>query len=700
MVHIVLLSSSLLLCGALGEGEPSTATSDDLQFYKEAREGVGRDPDAHVRLALWCESRGLSAERAHHLAMAVLTDPTHATARALMGLVEFQGKWRRPDDVSKQVQDDTALQATLDTYAARRAETPDTAADQWKLALWCEEQGLTDQARAHLARVVQLEPSREAAWKRLGYRKVQGRWTTDEQLAQGKEIARLQDEGDRRWKPLLETWKSWLDREGQRAEAEQLLSGVEDPWAARSVMAVFANGSAADQARAVQLLGQIDAPAASMGLAQLAVFSPSAEVRRAATETLLHRDAREFSGPLVAMVRKPLKYEVRPVGGPGSPGVLYVEGQEFDVRRFYGVAGAPPLEGFRNPVAGETLQWGPDGNPYWVMTYLPPDPAIAAITSDMARALQANPRDAVRIVSDAAQTAGQIPTPPLVFADAGGMVGYATRNTLDGWYPNGINVRPALLNVDLANQEMQRRATLNARERLNADIQSIERSNAAATQLNERVIPVLQAVSGLDIQDDPAAWNTWRLDQVGIQVARGTSQPKPVLDQMVIAQPIYLRATPTSCFGAGTLVWTRDGRAPIETLQVGDLVLSQDPRSGALAYQAVEAVHHNPPATTFQVTIGDDTIISSTIHRFWVAGRGWVMARDLKVGDEIRTVGGVQPVLAIEPGDLQPVYNLDVAETRSFFVGETGSLVHDHSVPGTRITPFDAPPELATATAE
>ena len=34
----------------------------------------------------------------------------------------------------------------------------------------------------------------------------------------------------------------------------------------------------------------------------------------------------------------PLKYEVKPVGGPGSPGVLFVEGEQFNVARFY----APP----------------------------------------------------------------------------------------------------------------------------------------------------------------------------------------------------------------------------------------------------------------------------------------------------------------------------------------------------------------------
>ncbi len=71
------------------------------------------------------------------------------------------------------------------------------------------------------------------------------------------------------------------------------------------------------------------------------------------------------------------------------------------------------------------------------------------------------------------------------------------------------------------------------------------------------------------------------------------------------------------------------------------------------------------------------------------------MARDLKPGDEIRTLAGLRRVATVDSDEVQPVFNLDIAENRSFFVGESGVLVHDNSVPGTRITPFDARPELA-----
>jgi hypothetical protein len=90
--------------------------------------------------------------------------------------------------------------------------------------------------------------------------------------------------------------------------------------------AVFAAGGEANQLVAVQSFGQIDAAAASRALALLAVASPSAEVRRRATETHARRDVREFGHLLIALLRTPVKYEVRHVKGPGSPGALFIHG--------------------------------------------------------------------------------------------------------------------------------------------------------------------------------------------------------------------------------------------------------------------------------------------------------------------------------------------------------------------------------------
>ena len=50
------------------------------------------------------------------------------------------------------------------------------------------------------------------------------------------------------------------------------------------------------------------------------------------------------------------------------------------------------------------------------------------------------------------------------------------------------------------------------------------------------------------------------------------------------------------------------------------------------------------------------------------------MARDLKPGDLIRTLGGTRPGKSVES-----VYNLEVARGRSFFVGKGGALGHAES---------------------
>jgi hypothetical protein len=74
------------------------------------------------------------------------------------------------------------------------------------------------------------------------------------------------------------------------------------------------------------------------------------------------------------------------------------------------------------------------------------------------------------------------------------------------------------------------------------------------------------------------------------------------------------------------------------------------------------------------------------------------MARELKPGDTIRTLAGPTRVDAVEDGGVQPVFNLDVADDRDFFVGCLGALVHDNRLPSPVREPFDAAPTLAALT--
>ena len=78
--------------------------------YEQTKSHVGRDAEANIRLALWCEAHGLGAERLEHLARAVLCDPTNTVARGLLGMVAYGGRWKHPEEVAVSARADEALQ--------------------------------------------------------------------------------------------------------------------------------------------------------------------------------------------------------------------------------------------------------------------------------------------------------------------------------------------------------------------------------------------------------------------------------------------------------------------------------------------------------------------------------------------------------------------------------------------------------------
>ena len=112
-------------------------------------------------------------------------------------------------------------------------------------------------------------------------------------------------------------------------------------------------------------------------------------------------------------------------------------------------------------------------------------------------------------------------------------------------------------------------------------------------------------------------------------------------------------------------------------------------------FEPVLAAHRNPPDATLRIKFAGESIVATGIHRFWTAGKGWTMARELKAGDRLRIVGDVVEVQSIEPDETQPVYNLDVAANRNFFVGTKGFLVHDFSFVQPVLEPFDRPADPA-----
>jgi hypothetical protein len=135
-----------------------------------------------------------------------------------------------------------------------------------------------------------------------------------------------------------------------------------------------------------------------------------------------------------------------------------------------------------------------------------------------------------------------------------------------------------------------------------------------------------------------------------------------------------------TCFAAGTPILTTYGPRPIETIQVGDRVLAQDPETGRLDYKPVQTKTLRPSTALLRITLGTDSILATPGHPFWVNGDGWRTAKRLKVGDHLHSLDGAALIEQIEEARPSEVYNLVVSELHNYFVGSSRLLAHDNSL--------------------
>ena len=86
------------------------------------------------------------------------------------------------------------------------------------------------------------------------------------------------------------------------------------------------------------------------------------------------------------------------------------------------------------------------------------------------------------------------------------------------------------------------------------------------------------------------------------------------------------------CFPAGTKVLTADGERPIETVGRGEEVLSFD---GGIVVRRVVRSMVSPACEVLTLHTHRGQIASTANHPFWVVGRGWVAASEVRLGDQI-----------------------------------------------------------------
>ncbi len=140
----------------------------------------------------------------------------------------------------------------------------------------------------------------------------------------------------------------------------------------------------------------------------------------------------------------------------------------------------------------------------------------------------------------------------------------------------------------------------------------------------------------------------------------------------------------TCCFVAGTLVETEEGLRPIEGIEVGDMVLSRDEKTGETTLKTVTNLIRNFDRVIWEVNLtgvdgATELLEASEDHPWWVAGKGWLPTNQLTAGMAVVTADGKGMVVnsVFNTNIIHPTFNLTVAEFNTFFVGRNSIWVHN-----------------------
>jgi len=208
---------------------------------------------------------------------------------------------------------------------------------------------------------------------------------------------------------------------------------------------------------------------------------------------------------------------------------------------------------------------------------------------------------------------------------------------------------------------------------LGSEQRSLEQQNESIAEVNARVIWVLKRLLKTNLGDDPYAW--WEY-WYGYPDAGGD-------DKKIVAK--FQRKRESVSFPRceavhGVSIQTERGAIPIEEVRVGDRALAQDSETGELALQPVLFVSHTADAReVVTMRLAGNAVEATPSQRFWVVGRGWIAASELKPGDRIHGLHGASRVESVEAGKRAKTTHIVIGGSQNAFLGQEALLGGDHS---------------------
>lgn len=140
---------------------------------------------------------------------------------------------------------------------------------------------------------------------------------------------------------------------------------------------------------------------------------------------------------------------------------------------------------------------------------------------------------------------------------------------------------------------------------------------------------------------------------------------------------------PIVCFAKGTLVYVSTGLKPIEEIKVGDAVYSYNLETDKVELNKVTNTLNRETQGIYEITAGKEIIHVTAEHPFYVSGKGWVKAKDLKKVDKLKSSDGklsVQITAIKQVSETVVVYNMEVDGNHNYFVTGSTILVHNKNI--------------------
>ena len=135
------------------------------------------------------------------------------------------------------------------------------------------------------------------------------------------------------------------------------------------------------------------------------------------------------------------------------------------------------------------------------------------------------------------------------------------------------------------------------------------------------------------------------------------------------------------CFVAGTEVAAEFGLTAIENIKEGDYVWATDPDTGETELKRVVQTFVNQTNELLHITVNGEEIVTTPEHPFYVPGKGWTSAICLRAGDMLVMLNGEYAIVErIQHEILESpitVYNFEVEDFHSYYVGKSSILVHN-----------------------